>query len=480
MNLALNLEIEKPEESLLYKKGYSNLTHRLLILGDLVFLNLSFLLAYIVRFQENPAHHVHDHFLTLLFVCNLAWIVNVYFFNIYAISRVSKWDSIIWNIIKAVVFHALTISFFVLSIKGYYYSRLFFVINYGILIFFLFSWRAAFVIYIKKIRKTGYNTRNVIIVGANKASFKIYNYFLQDKSQGFYLKAVFTDAIDAPNAKANILPESTLLEYLKQEKVDEMYCALPLSEVTKIRELMSYAENHLIRFRYVPDFRALLYKKVDIEFYGEVPVLSVRKEPLENVNKRFSKRTFDIVFSLGVILFIMPILLPIVAILIKLQSKGPVFFKQLRSGRDNNVFYCYKFRTMVVNQNSDAVQATKNDSRVTPIGKFLRKTNLDEFPQFFNVLKGEMSIIGPRPHMVKHTEEFQESVDKFMVRHFVKPGITGWAQVNGFRGTTETPQKIIKRARYDVWYIENWSMQLDVKIVFLTVFNMLKGEKNAF
>jgi len=189
---------------------------------------------------------------------------------------------------------------------------------------------------------------------------------------------------------------------------------------------------------------------------------------------------FDIVFSLFVIVFIFPWLYPLLAIAIKMSSPGPIFFVQKRSGRLNHEFDCYKFRSMSVNKDSDRKQATAGDARITMVGRFLRKSNLDEMPQFINVLLGNMSIVGPRPHMLKHTKEYSQIIDKFMVRHLVKPGITGWAQVNGFRGATTEPRYMMKRVRYDLWYVENWSFFLDIQIIFMTVYNMIKGEKNAF
>jgi len=173
-------------------------------------------------------------------------------------------------------------------------------------------------------------------------------------------------------------------------------------------------------------------------------------------------------------------LMPLMAILIKVNSRGPVFFRQQRSGKGNNVFTCLKFRTMRVNAEADELQATKGDVRITGMGRFLRKTNLDELPQFFNVLLGHMSVVGPRPHMLRHTEQYAALIDQFMVRHLIKPGITGWAQVHGFRGETSDTYKMEKRVEYDVWYIENWSLLLDLKIIVLTLGNMLKGEENAF
>ncbi|HWZ36571.1 MAG TPA: exopolysaccharide biosynthesis polyprenyl glycosylphosphotransferase, partial [Mucilaginibacter sp.] len=232
-------------------------------------------------------------------------------------------------------------------------------------------------------------------------------------------------------------------------------------------------------FKIIPEY-IKSKKLMKVENYDHIPVISVRPEPLENMLNRSIKRAFDIFFSLFVIVFVISWLFPILAVIIKLQSKGPVFFTQMRSGKDNVPFKCYKFRSMRVNADSDTMQATRSDSRITPIGAFIRKTSLDEFPQFFNVLIGNMSVVGPRPHMVSHTERYSQLIDQFMVRHFLKPGITGWAQINGFRGETRTTDDMLQRVEADVWYLENWSFLLDLKIIFLTFWNVIKGEENAF
>jgi len=217
-----------------------------------------------------------------------------------------------------------------------------------------------------------------------------------------------------------------------------------------------------------------------VDFLKEIPVLMLRKEPREDVSNRFKKRLFDIIVSSLIILFVLSWLVPLLALLIKLESKGPVFFTQARTGKDKKTFLCFKFRSMYVNKQANSRQASKNDNRITRIGRILRKTNLDEFPQFYNVLSGQMSIVGPRPHMLKHTDEYAQMIGKYMVRQFLKPGITGLAQVNGFRGETRTLGQMQKRVEYDLWYMENWSIYLDLKIVFLTAYNMIRGEKNAF
>jgi putative colanic acid biosynthesis UDP-glucose lipid carrier transferase len=247
-----------------------------------------------------------------------------------------------------------------------------------------------------------------------------------------------------------------------------------------IYRLIKKADQNCIRFRIVPDIGALVKRQVYIDYLNEIPVLSLRREPLDDLGNKIKKRIFDIIVSSLVTVFILSWLIPLIGLLIKLESKGPIFFRQQRSGQDNKSFWCLKFRSMTVNDNANLVQATRGDARITKIGAFLRRTSLDEFPQFLNVLMGDMSIVGPRPHMLKHTADYSKIIDEYMIRQFLKPGITGWAQVNGFRGETKTLDQMKKRVEYDLWYMENWNMWLDLKIMFLTVFNTIKGEENAF
>lgn len=242
---------------------------------------------------------------------------------------------------------------------------------------------------------------------------------------------------------------------------------------------MLFAESHAIHFYIIPGTTPYIHRRLHFDRIGDVPILSIRQEPLESPINEAIKRGFDILFSSVALLFSPIIFIP-VAIAIKCSSPGPVFFKQKRTGLRGKEFNCYKFRTMKLNNNSDKVQATKDDPRITRVGEFLRKTSIDELPQFWNVLKGDMSVVGPRPHMIKHTEEYSKLIDTYMVRHLIKPGITGWAQVNGYRGETKELWQMKMRVQYDVWYIENWDFFFDLKIIYLTVLNAIKGEKNAY
>jgi Undecaprenyl-phosphate glucose phosphotransferase len=262
--------------------------------------------------------------------------------------------------------------------------------------------------------------------------------------------------------------------------IDEMYVVAKPNHINDLNEYFELADKYCMRLKFVPDFSKISKRKFSTRNFNNFQVILPRHEPLQDAYNRLIKRTFDIIFSALVILLIMSWLYPILAILIKKQSKGPVLFKQLRTGKKNKPFWCYKFRSMHINANSDSAQAQKDDARVTPIGKFIRKTSLDEMPQFFNVLLGDMSVVGPRPHMLKHTTDYNNQIDNFMVRHFVKPGITGLAQVSGYRGETKKVSDMKRRVKADIDYLQNWSLIKDFKICFLTVIVTLKGDENAF
>ena len=266
----------------------------------------------------------------------------------------------------------------------------------------------------------------------------------------------------------------------KEFDVEEIYSTITPEQNNEIYDLMYQSEKECIKFKIVPNLSVFITRDVHIEYFGDLPILSLRSDPLDDVGNRIKKRVLDIIVSFLVIVFILSWLIPLLGLLIKLQSKGPIFFSQLRTGKNKKPFYCLKFRSMQSNNDADLKQATRNDSRVTPIGRFIRKTSLDEFPQFINVFKGEMSLVGPRPHMLKHTTDYSKLVDDYMVRQFLKPGITGWAQVNGYRGEITNPEQIKMRIIKDLWYLENWSLWLDIQILFLTVYQVFKGDKQAF
>ncbi|MBL7962336.1 MAG: exopolysaccharide biosynthesis polyprenyl glycosylphosphotransferase [Flavobacteriales bacterium] len=325
--------------------------------------------------------------------------------------------------------------------------------------------------------------KDLVIVGDGPAAEEIFQYCQDQTVRGYRFRGVFTDEqIEGSLAPFRMGDVESAKVFALQNRIDIVYCALPGTQRDLITDLMDFCERNTIRFRVIPSRESFIpvVNTSDLEFMGSVPVSKLRKEPLDRPLNRALKRAFDIVFSLGVILFVFTWLFPILALLVKLSSRGPVFFKQMRLGKDNREFVCWKFRSMRMNVEADSKQATKNDPRITRVGGFLRKTNLDEMPQFLNVLMGHMSVVGPRPHPLKLNDQFRDIVDKYMVRHFIRPGITGWAQVNGFRGETDTPDKMEKRVQLDIWYLENWSFLMDLKIVLRTASSMFGRQENAY
>lgn len=343
------------------------------------------------------------------------------------------------------------------------------------------SWRILVRITLKLYRRKGHNSKRIVIVGAGKNGLDLYQVMKNDLAYGFDIAGFFDDNVSLKYSLPNYLGMTHEVEdYLAQNEIDEVYCTLPGTQDAKILRILNFAEKNMIRFYIVPELYRNVKKSLVLEMIESIPLLTVRTEPLQFAYNRALKRSFDILFSISVLLTIYPLLYVIIGICIKLSSRGPVLFKQVRTGMYGQDFECFKFRTMKVNAEADSLQAVKDDPRKTKVGDFLRKSNLDEFPQFINVLFGDMSVVGPRPHMLKHTELYSFLIDKYMVRHLVKPGVTGWAQVTGYRGETKTLEQMEGRVKRDVWYLENWSFFLDLKIIVLTLVNMFKGEKNAF
>jgi putative colanic acid biosynthesis UDP-glucose lipid carrier transferase len=242
---------------------------------------------------------------------------------------------------------------------------------------------------------------------------------------------------------------------------------------------VEFADDNNIVIKFIPDSKVIFSKNMKIDYYELFPVLSLQKSPLDSIYVEYFKRLFDIFFSLFVIIFLLSWLTPLLGLLIKLESTGPVFFRQSRPGLNQEEFKCFKFRSMQMNHTTE-IEASRNDPRVTKIGKFIRKTSIDELPQFFNVLVGDMSVVGPRPHLWAQNKTYGRRIKKYMIRHHVKPGVTGLAQVKGFRGEIETEDDMVNRIKFDVFYIENWSMWMDVKIIIQTIVNIFKGEEKAY
>lgn len=363
------------------------------------------------------------------------------------------------------------------------HSRLF-GLFYIVLILVIVSYRLAFRYFLELYRKQGGNVRKVILIGSHENMQELYHAMTDDPTSGYRVLGYFEDfpSDRYPSDVSYLGHPQEVNNFLKQNvgRVDQLYCSLPSARSAEIVPIINYCENHLVRFFSVPNVRNYLKRRMHFEMLGNVPVLSIRREPLELLENRIVKRTFDIVCSTLFLCTIFPFIYIIVGVAIKMSSPGPIFFKQKRTGEDGKEFWCYKFRSMRVNAQCDTLQATEHDPRKTRIGEIIRKTSIDELPQFINVFKGDMSIVGPRPHMLKHTQEYSLLINKFMVRHFVKPGITGWAQVTGYRGETKELWQMEGRVMRDIWYIEHWTFLLDLYIMYKTVYNAIHGEKEAY
>ncbi|MGY2133087.1 undecaprenyl-phosphate glucose phosphotransferase [Hymenobacter sp. HD11105] len=320
-----------------------------------------------------------------------------------------------------------------------------------------------------------------VIVGAGNSGQELYRFLASHDPVGNKFLGFFTDEPVADNLKSLVKGSiADLKKYCSQTQVDEIYFAMPLDKRELIEDLSRFADDHFLSFRIVPDFSGTVRQDVNVYFYDHMPILTIRHEPLGMRTNQVMKRLFDIAFSFTIIVTIFPVVMGLLALIIKLDSPGPVFFKQLRPGKRNQLFPCYKLRTMQANHGQTELQATKNDMRITRVGKYLRKYNLDELPQFFNVLMGHMSVVGPRPNMLSQLEEYSKHIRTYQMRHAVTPGITGYAQVNGYRGETREAGTMEKRVEYDLKYVQNWSFGLDMKIIGQTVWNMVRGEKNAY
>ncbi len=344
---------------------------------------------------------------------------------------------------------------------------------------------------VKELRKKGYNSHNVLFVGSDLANLDLYMKMTNDLSNGYRVLGYFAnhEIPNCPESCKDLGTRDRLAKVMQLAmnftasgdtlKVDDVFCSLSHNDSDYILKVMRFCNMNVIRFQYVPRQFGTSRLSLKPRLMFDTTVFVARSEPLSYWENRLVKRTFDIVVSGFVCLCLLPFM-PIIALCIKLQSPGPLFFRQQRTGIDGKVFYCLKFRSMHVNADSDKAQATKEDPRKFPFGNFMRKTNIDEFPQFINVLKGDMSIVGPRPHMLYHTKIYSELIDKYMVRHFAKPGITGWAQVTGYRGETKELWQMEERIRRDIWYIENWSFWLDMRIIAKTAMSIIHPDKNAY
>ncbi|SFC95858.1 undecaprenyl-phosphate glucose phosphotransferase [Algibacter pectinivorans] len=448
-----------------YKKGrYSSLIKPLFGFVDLVIINMT-----VFYYDIN----IKDTYIFCLYI-SASWVILALKNHFYEVQRHTRIIQIVPLLFKQIILFTIVLYAFIGFFKQPNVSRLA-LGNYLLCVFLLISIFKFFATFLLKKYRTVLrgNNRKVIVIGSNDKARQLIKTFNTRLDYGYKFKAKFS-------VKDKDFSLDNCFNYIIENSIDEIYFSVSELSNKQINRLIDFADNNLRELKFIPDNKEIYSKKLKYEYYDYIPILSLRAIPLQESVNKIVKRLFDILFSLFIIVFVLSWLTPIIALLIKLESKGPVFFKQSRNGFNYKEFDCYKFRSMTPNKNAHLSQATKGDLRITKMGAFIRKTSIDELPQFFNVLFGDMSVVGPRPHMVSHTNMYAQRIDKFMVRHFVKPGITGLAQVSGFRGEIETDKDIINRVKYDIFYIENWSLLLDIKIAIQTFTNAIKGEEKAY
>jgi len=419
-------------------------------------------------FKEQGVNYLHFCVYQIV-----SWSFIAYFSGFYDVYRYTSILKIFSKLItQCVIFLLTVIAFFPFAKETVFNSEA--ILLYSIVVLCTVTlFKLLLFFYLKKYRIAGSNTRNAIIIGHTQQTVNLKNLFETKAEYGYRFKGFFSDKKQGDLITGRV---ADIESFALENKIDDIYCSLNEISNLRLRELVAFcdANNKVIKF--IPDTKEIFSRNLTVDYYEFFPVLSLRKTPLHEPIATIAKRVFDIVFAFLVILLVLSWLTPIMALLIKLESNGPVFYRQIRAGMNEEQFFCFKFRSMQINNQMDQL-AVKNDPRVTKVGKFIRKTSIDELPQFLNVLLGDMSVVGPRPHIYSINHRYSVKIKKYGARHTVKPGITGLAQVRGFRGEITSDEDMINRIKYDVFYIENWSILLDIKIILQTIVGMFGDEK---
>ncbi|MDA9289797.1 exopolysaccharide biosynthesis polyprenyl glycosylphosphotransferase [Polaribacter sp.] len=450
------------------KKRYSHFIKPLQIIIDILLINS---IIYLVSDEE----FLNAHFLSFI---TLFWLISSYLTGFYSVYRFTK---------NLRISTLLARQFFIFILGYFAYFGAFregIVVNNQFLIlasilatitFFKFTVQYS----LKKYRATGNNYRTTVVLGDDTSTKQVIQVFKSKANLGYKFLGFFSEnKHNDPLFLGNFLQ---VFQYAEENHIDEIYCSLTQLTNEQVKKINKFANEKGILLKLIPNASELYSKNQSVQYYDDaLMVLSVKRLPFEFVENFYIKRIFDIIFSFFVCLFVLSLLWPILFVLVKLESKGPLLFRQKREGINGSEFTCYKFRSMKLNEQSEKSHVTKNDARVTKMGAFMRKTSVDELPQFLNVLKGDMSVVGPRPHLESLSIEYQRDVENYLKRHIVKPGITGLAQVSGYRGEIKKKADIKNRIRFDIFYIENWSFFLDIKIIFKTILNVFQGEEKAY
>ncbi len=447
------------------------------VIGDFLILNFffNFAFCYLGGFKSACLNTTALFFFIYI---NIAWLVSLNVFKDYRIDRQAYKKSILFTYIKAIVFFFFLFLLFFQIFTFDYYARDDIKVLFVLFSTSLLFWQFFLYFFLRLYRKAGYNYKNVVIVGYNDIANELKDYFIDNPWTGYHFKGFFT--YKESNKKDIVGTYADLENYIANSEIDEIYILTSDTHTSIYKTISSITSKYPVEIRLVPDLSQFSFMSIKLVDYDLLPIIKIQQGPLNFWYNRSIKRIFDIILSVLNIMLVLSWLIPLLWIVNLFSNGGSVFFIQRRSGLDNHSFKLIKFRTMKKNRDADSKQAIENDKRITKLGRFLRKTSLDEMPQFLNVLIGEMSVVGPRPHMLNHTEEYKALVKKFMIRHSVKPGITGYAQVRGFRGEIKITGDIKSRIKLDISYIENWTLWLDIKIILLTMVQFLMGSRKAY
>ena len=464
------------------KVRFSKYVRPFLIIFDLGVINL--LSLYFFNFNEENLYFFNSdflnnkHFLFLIY-CSGLWLFSAFTMRYYSVFRyTSEFKILSLSIKQAIAFYLIVFSF--VGIFRSISIRALDVLEYILYCFVCIALMKFLSYYIlKKYRRLLHgNKRNIIVIGSNEVTNNLLDLMTSQIELGYNLLKVFKTS-EEKNIGTTV---NEVTKFLNLNRTDELYCSIDEFTEEEINSLIKEANKNQVKVKFITETEKLFTKRLKTEYYGYIPVLSTQESVLNLDINVFLKRAFDVIFSVIIIVFILSWLTLILLIFIKLESKGPLFYRHKRNGLNYKEFTCYKFRTLKHKSEGKEDYVTKEDPRVTKTGKILRKFSIDELPQFINVFLGDMSVVGPRPHMLAYTAKYSKIIDKYnyIYRHSVKPGLTGLAQIKGYRGEIKSDEDIINRIKYDIFYIENWTLLLDIKIIFQTIINVLKGEEKAY
>lgn len=460
--------------------------NRLHLLLDALIAACSYMLAWYLKFESIFASkkqgvgvlEMETYFYALYFIVP-GYVILYYFFNMYTSKRTARRKYEVYGIVKANTVGALLFTVVLYVINEPNFSRSMIAIFYGLNTTFSILSRQILRNLLQYFRRKGYNLKHILLVGYSRAAEEYINRINSNPQWGYVVRGILDDRVPRGTIYKGVKvlgSIANLMIILPENKLDEIAITLSLQDYGRLEEIVDLCEKSGVHTKFIPDYNSLIPSRPYTEDLMGLPVINIRYVPLTNTLNWVAKRIVDVVGSAVGLVLVSPIML-LTAIAVKVSSPGPVIFKQERIGLHNKPFQMYKFRTMELQKEAAEKKAwtVKDDPRVTKVGKFLRRTSLDEFPQLYNILRGDMSLVGPRPERPLFVEKFKEEIPRYMIKHQVRPGLTGWAQINGYRGDTS----IRKRIDYDIFYIENWTMGLDIKILFLTIF---KGfiNKNAY